>query len=89
MALGAAIAGESNGWVQDGIDVAYFLGLWFLYQLFEANFGLFAARANGGGTAFLAHVGGFVFGVIVARALASSGKLRAAPGEPAAVGAAP
>jgi uncharacterized membrane protein YjfL (UPF0719 family) len=30
MALGAAIAGESNGWVQDGIDVAYFLGLWFL-----------------------------------------------------------
>jgi uncharacterized membrane protein YjfL (UPF0719 family) len=30
MALGAAIAGESNGWVQDGVDVAYFLGLWFL-----------------------------------------------------------
>ena len=39
-----------------------FLGLWFLYQLIEANFGLFSASANGGGTAFFAHVGGFLFG---------------------------
>ena len=31
----------------------------------EANFGLFNASANGGGTAFFAHVGGFVFGVLV------------------------
>ena len=66
-----------------------FLGLWFLYQLIEANFGLFAARANGGGTAFFAHVGGFLFGVIAARGLVSSGILRAGPGEPAAVGGAP
>jgi membrane associated rhomboid family serine protease len=66
-----------------------FLGLWFLYQLVEANFGLFAARANGGGTAFFAHVGGFLFGFIVARVLVSSGVLRAGAAEPAAVGAAP
>jgi membrane associated rhomboid family serine protease len=46
-----------------------FLGLWFLYQLFEANYGLFSASANGGGVAFFAHVGGFVFGVIAARIL--------------------
>jgi membrane associated rhomboid family serine protease len=26
-----------------------FLGLWFLYQLIEASFGLFSASANGGG----------------------------------------
>jgi hypothetical protein len=26
---------------------AYFLGLWFLYQLVEADFGLFSASANG------------------------------------------
>ncbi|HSO98478.1 MAG TPA: rhomboid family intramembrane serine protease [Solirubrobacteraceae bacterium] len=45
------------------------LGLWFLYQLFEANYGLFSSHANGGGVAFFAHVGGFVFGVIVARSL--------------------
>src|SRR4030095_11184227 len=29
-----------------------FLGIWFLLQLVEGNFGLFSANANGGGTAF-------------------------------------
>jgi membrane associated rhomboid family serine protease len=47
-----------------------FLGVWFLFQLVEGNFGLFSASANGGGTAFFAHIGGFVFGVLVARLLA-------------------
>jgi membrane associated rhomboid family serine protease len=47
-----------------------FLGIWFLYQFVEGNFGLFSASANGGGTAFFAHVGGFLFGVVVARLLA-------------------
>ena len=41
------------------------LGLWFLYQVIEANRGLTSAHANGG-VAFFAHVGGFVFGVMVA-----------------------
>jgi membrane associated rhomboid family serine protease len=44
-----------------------FLGIWFLLQLVEGNFGLFSANANGGGTAFFAHIGGFLFGVLVAR----------------------
>jgi rhomboid family protein len=48
-----------------------FLGIWFLYQFIEGNFGLFSANANGGGTAFFAHVGGFVFGYIAARLLTS------------------
>jgi membrane associated rhomboid family serine protease len=52
-----------------------FLGLWFLYQLIEANFGLFSTSANGGGTAFFAHVGGFVFGWIVARVLTGAGRI--------------
>ena len=51
------------------ISAMFFLGFWFLYQLFEANFGLFDASANGGGTAFFAHVGGFVFGVLVTQLL--------------------
>jgi membrane associated rhomboid family serine protease len=55
-----------------------FLGLWFLYQLIEASFGLFSASANGGGVAFFAHVGGFIFGLLVARLLARAGQ---APGE--------
>jgi membrane associated rhomboid family serine protease len=56
------------------ISASFFLGFWFLYQLFEANFGLFESQANGGGTAFFAHVGGFVFGVVVARVLVASGR---------------
>jgi membrane associated rhomboid family serine protease len=51
-----------------------FLGLWFLYQFIAANMGLFAAGSDDGGTAFFAHVGGFVFGVVVATILARSGQ---------------
>jgi membrane associated rhomboid family serine protease len=50
------------------------LGLWFLYQLIEGSFGLFNAKANGGGVAFFAHVGGFVFGVLVTRILVRAGQ---------------
>jgi membrane associated rhomboid family serine protease len=57
------------------ISAMFFLGFWFLYQLFEANFGLFGATANGGGVAFFAHVGGFIFGAAVARLLTSFGGL--------------
>jgi membrane associated rhomboid family serine protease len=53
----------------------FFLGAWFLYQLIEANFGLFGATANGGGVAFFAHVGGFAFGVIVAFVLGGRGSV--------------
>ena len=35
----------------------------------------FGAHANGGGVAFFAHVGGFVFGLVVARALVSAGRV--------------
>jgi membrane associated rhomboid family serine protease len=51
------------------IPAVVFLGIWFLYQLVEANFGLLSASANGGGTAFFAHVGGFLFGLLIARLL--------------------
>jgi membrane associated rhomboid family serine protease len=52
-----------------------FLGLWFLYQLIEANFGLFNASANGGGVAFFAHVGGFAFGLLVTAILVRAGRV--------------
>jgi membrane associated rhomboid family serine protease len=52
-----------------------FLGLWFLYQLVEADFGLFSASANGGGVAFFAHVGGFIFGALAARVLTGAGRI--------------
>src|SRR5690242_951081 len=54
------------------IPAYVFLGLWFLYQLIEGNFGLLSASAHGGGTAFFAHVGGFLLGVLGARLLAGA-----------------
>ena len=45
------------------------LGIWFLEQA------LFAARgigSSGGGVAYFAHVGGFVFGLLAVRALRQS-----------------
>ena len=47
-----------------------FLGAWFVYQLFEAHLGLYSAHH--GGTAFVAHIGGFLFGVAVATAFAAT-----------------
>ena len=44
-----------------------FLGGWFVYQLVEAHVGLYSA--DDGGTAFFAHIGGFVFGVAAATSL--------------------
>jgi hypothetical protein len=58
----------------------FFLGAWFLYQLIEANFGLFGAAANGGGVAFFAHVGGFLFGVIITLMLDRLGQTAAQDG---------
>jgi rhomboid family protein len=55
------------------IPASVFLGVWFLYQLVEDDFGLMSASANGGGVAFFAHVGGFVFGYLVARLVAGVG----------------
>jgi len=58
------------------VSAYVFLGFWFLYQLFEANFGLVSSSANGGGVAFFAHVGGFVFGLLVAKVLVDAGRVQ-------------
>jgi hypothetical protein len=69
------------------ISAWFFLGFWFLYQLFEANFGLFGAKANGGGVAFFAHVGGFIFGALLTWLLANAGRVAPQDGRPALSGA--
>jgi len=59
-----------------GADLGVVLSrLWFLYQLYEANVGIFSSSANGGGVAFFAHVGGFVFGLLAIR-IFSAGRPR-------------
>src|SRR5207245_6191188 len=45
------------------IPAFWFLGLWFLYQLYFSNFAL-ARPERGGGVAFFAHIGGFLFGAL-------------------------
>jgi membrane associated rhomboid family serine protease len=58
----------------------FFLGAWFLYQLIEGNFGLLSSKASGGGVAFFAHVGGFVFGYLIATALVRTARMGASSG---------
>jgi membrane associated rhomboid family serine protease len=57
------------------IPAWFYLGGWVLYQLVEGNFGLASASANGGGVAFFAHVGGFVFGAVVTATLLNRGRV--------------
>jgi membrane associated rhomboid family serine protease len=45
------------------IPALLFLGFWFLLQLWEGNYSLTHPQA-GGGIAFFAHVGGFLFGLV-------------------------
>jgi rhomboid family protein len=47
------------------IPAVFFLGFWFLMQLLSGVGSLGASTAAGGGTAFWAHVGGFVAGAAI------------------------
>jgi rhomboid family protein len=53
-----------------------YLGGWFVYQVIEARYALTAPVAEGSGVAFFAHIGGFAFGWIVARALLDTRRIR-------------
>jgi membrane associated rhomboid family serine protease len=47
--------------------------LWFLFQLISA-FGMIGQGPNaGGGVAFMAHIGGFVAGVVLVKLFAAGG----------------
>jgi membrane associated rhomboid family serine protease len=52
-----------------------FLGVWFLFQLWQGGWSLVQPEA-GGGVAFFAHVGGFVFGVLTVHLVAKRRPLR-------------
>jgi membrane associated rhomboid family serine protease len=47
------------------IQAVFFLGIWAITQLFNGVAALGAETAQTGGVAFWAHVGGFVFGLLV------------------------
>ena len=46
------------------------LGVWFLQQLLFGALGLSDPTGGGGGVAYFAHIGGFVFGLLLIRAFA-------------------
>jgi len=61
------------------IPAIFVLGFWFVLQLFDGLGSLGAmGQATTGGVAFFAHIGGFIFGAVVAllvRSLGSGGRL--------------
>jgi membrane associated rhomboid family serine protease len=59
------------------IPAVWFIGIWFLLQLVEGGFSIVQPQA-GGGTAFFAHVGGFVFGLATVRLFTEKPPLRPA-----------
>jgi len=59
------------------IPAVWFLGVWIVFQLYDGGFELLHPQ-NGGGTAFFAHIGGFVFGFVTVRFLVRRPPLRPA-----------
>jgi membrane associated rhomboid family serine protease len=61
------------GWFVDitAIPAALLIGVWFLIQLFS-QVGSVADVKSGGGVAYAAHVGGFIFGAVTARIFENS-----------------
>jgi membrane associated rhomboid family serine protease len=49
------------GWLPIQVPAFLYLGFWFLFQLWSGSYSVMEPEA-GGGVAFFAHVGGFVFG---------------------------
>jgi membrane associated rhomboid family serine protease len=48
------------------LRASIFLGFWFVFELWQGGFSM-THPTSGGGVAFAAHVGGFVFGVLAVR----------------------
>ena len=57
------------------IPAIWFLGIWFLFQLWDGGFAILHPQA-GGGVAFFAHIGGFVFGMATVYLVATQRPLR-------------
>jgi membrane associated rhomboid family serine protease len=54
-----------------------FLGFWFFFQLWQGGFAIVHPE-SGGGVAFFAHIGGFVFGALTVKLVAKRMPLRPA-----------
>ena len=57
------------------IPAVFFLGIWFLFQLLDGSAALVSPQ-EGGGVAFFAHIGGFVFGFLLVKLVQQRRPLR-------------
>jgi membrane associated rhomboid family serine protease len=57
------------------IPAIWFLGIWFLFQLWQGGWSLVQPE-SGGGVAFFAHIGGFAFGLLTIYLVAKRRPLR-------------
>jgi membrane associated rhomboid family serine protease len=73
---GARVVTLLFGFLPWRLSAGFFLIVWFLMQLWFSNFSI-THPSSGGGTAFAAHVGGFLFGAITVRAFQVRAPLRA------------
>ncbi|HXG77402.1 MAG TPA: rhomboid family intramembrane serine protease [Gaiellaceae bacterium] len=63
------------GWLLVEVPALLYLGFWFLFQLWSGGYSIVYPQA-GGGVAFFAHVGGFVFGAATVYLVARRPPLR-------------
>ena len=63
------------GFLPVPVSAVFFLGFWFLFQLWQGGFSL-TQPDSGGGVAFAAHVGGFLFGALAVRVFQVRAPLR-------------
>jgi membrane associated rhomboid family serine protease len=63
------------GFLPVPISAVLFLGLWFVFQLWQGGFSM-THPGTGGGVAFAAHVGGFAFGVVAVKVFQVRAPLR-------------
>ena len=57
------------------VPAVFFLGIWFLFQLVDGSAALMSPQ-EGGGVAFFAHIGGFVFGFLLVKLVQQRRPLR-------------
>jgi membrane associated rhomboid family serine protease len=58
------------------LPAIFFLGIWILQQGLFAYFDLLQPSGSGGGVAYFAHIGGFLFGLLFIRVFASERRRR-------------
>jgi membrane associated rhomboid family serine protease len=58
------------------LPAIFFLGVWIVQQVLFGYFDLSDPTGNGGGVAYFAHIGGFLFGVVAVKAFADEVRRR-------------